>query len=213
MVDKIHGRNKKNQCSIEDLHPGIECTVSGTITDINEMRKFDRKNGSIGRVVNLELTDSTGSCGLVLWDKDVELINNKSIKIGTKLKLVNAYTKEGYSGLEVNIGRWSILEIEPDDFPDFSHKQSINQNKIKGTIVEIEPTRSFFKDDGEFGFVTNIKIKDKDNVKQLTLWNEKVKEIQGLKQGDQIEINNIDIKQKNGKKEIHVNGKGIIIKC
>ena len=47
------GRNKKNQCSIEDLHPGIECTVSGTITNINEMRKFNRKNGSVGRVVNL----------------------------------------------------------------------------------------------------------------------------------------------------------------
>ena len=87
------------------------------------------------------------------------------------------------------------------------------ENKIiKGEIIEIKPSRAFFKDDGDFGFVTNIKLQIKDDEKQITVWNKKVKEIQKLKRGDSIKIENIDIRQKNGKEELHVNNKGVIKK-
>ena len=36
---------------------------------------------------------------------------------------MNGYLKNGYNGLEVNIGRWSIIEIEPEDMPEL--KQNI----------------------------------------------------------------------------------------
>jgi len=50
------------------------------------------------------------------------------------------------------------------------------------------------------------------NPKQLVIWDEKVKEIQRFKQGDSLIIENFDMRQKNGNKEIHVNGKGTIKK-
>jgi len=96
--------------------------------------------------------------------------------------------------------------------PDFDDKKIDNTKKIKGELVEMEPTRAFFKDSGEFGFVTNIKIKDDESIKQLVIWDEKVKEIQRFKQGDLLIIENFDMRQKNGNKEIHVNGKGTIKK-
>ena len=211
IVDEL-GRNKQNVSKINELEPGLECTVFGKITNINQLRNFNRKNGSIGRVINLELTDETGTCGLALWDKDVELVKNKTMQKGTNVKIVNGYIKDGFNGIEINVGRWGRIEIKPEDIPD-SNKGKPSENKVmQGKLIEIEPTRAFFKDDGEFGFVTNIKLQTKDDVKQITIWAEKVKEIQKLKQGDSIEIENIDIRRKNGKVELHVNNKGVIKK-
>jgi replication factor A1 len=211
LVDE-KGRNKKNQCSIEDLHPGLECTVSGTITNINDIRKFDRKNGSVGRVINLELTDPTGSCGLVLWDKDVELVENSTIKIGSSVKVVNSYIKNGMTGAEINLGRWGMIEIDPEDITvQKPYEEKIeNINSIRGKIKSIESTRSFIKDNGDFGFVANFIIQNEKGEFEITVWDEKVREIQKFKKGENIEINQIDIRNKNGAKSIHVNGKGII---
>ena len=212
IVDEL-GRNKQTICKISDLEPGLECTIFGRVTNISESRGFTRKNGSLGRVVNLEITDDTGMCRLVLWDKDVELVKNRTIQRDTPVKVINGYIKNGFNGLEVNVGRWGLLETKPEDMPDFKNEQPTDYKAIKGTLVEIEPTRAFFKDDGEFGFVTNIKIKDENGVKHLSLWDKKVKEIQSFNQGDFVEIGNIDIRQKNGKTEMHVNGRGVIKKC
>ena len=96
--------------------------------------------------------------------------------------------------------------------PDIDKEKTSKIKVIKGKLLEIKPTRAFFKDDGEFGFVTNIKLVTKDDVKQITVWNEKVKEIQKLRTGYPIEIKDIDIRQKNGKEELHINSKGAIKK-
>jgi len=195
------------------LESGLECTVFGKVTNINESRNFKRKNGSSGKVVNLELTDETGTCNLVLWNKDVELIKNKTIQKDTNVKVINGYVKNGFNGgLEINVGRWGLLETEPEDMPLLNNERPTDRKEIRGTLVEIEPTRAFFKDNGEFGFVTNIKLETKEGTKQITVWNEKVKEIQKLKQGDSVEIENIGKRQNNGKEELHVNSKGVIRK-
>jgi len=211
IVDEL-GRNKQNVSKIADLKPDSECIVLGKIIGINEPRNFKRKNGSSGRVVNLEITDGTGTCGLALWDKDVDLVKNKTILKGTSLKVVNGYIKDSFNGLEINVGKWGLLEVEPGDMPVFDDKKIDNTKEIRGELVEMEPTHAFFKDSGEFGFVTNIKLKDDKGIKQLVIWDEKVKEIQRFKQGDSLIIENFDMRHKNGNKEIHVNGKGTIKK-
>jgi len=146
----------------------------------------------------------------VIWNKDVDEVKNKDIKAGTTVKIINGYTKDGYAGLEINLGRWGLLEVEPDDVSPIVQLQSEDLNEIKGTLIHKEPTKAFFKDSGDFGFVTTIKIKEKDEEKQLTLWDTKVKEIQKFKIGDQIVIKDVTTKQYNGKKELHVNGKSLI---
>jgi replication factor A1 len=214
IVDKL-GENNHNILGISDLKPGIDCTIYGKITSISESRNFKRKNGSSGKVINLEIEDESGNCTLVLWNKDVSLITNKKIKIGTQIKVINGYTKNGYNGIEINVGKWSIIEIEPNEIPKIiiKNKKNDNYNKtIKGILYEKQSTKTFFRDNGEIGFVTNIKIKNKNRIQQLTLWDDKVKEIQKIKIGNNIEIKKFDSKQINGKYELHLNGKGIIKK-
>lgn len=211
IVDQL-GRNKQNICKIRELEPKTECTIFGKVTNISQLRNFTKKNGIKGRVINLELTDETRKCGLALWDKDVELVKNESIKIGTNVKIINGYIKDGYNGIEINVGRWGLIEVEPENTQETKKEQHSDEKLIKGKLMEIEPTRAFFKDDGEFGFVTNIKIEDGDNVKQITIWGDKVKEIQKLKKGDTVKIEDVDIRQKNGTTELHLNSKGTIKK-
>ena len=209
IIDEL-GRNKENILKIADLESGIECTVFGKISRIDSSRTFNRKNGTKGKVINLELTDESGKCGLALWDKDVELVKNKNIQVGTNVKIINGYTKDGFRGIEINAGRWSIIEIEPDHMPEIKKEEM--QTRIEGKLTKIEPTKAFFRDNGEFGFVTNIEIETNDGGKKITIWGDKVKEIQKLKEGNNIEINNFDIKQKNGGEEVHLNSKGTIKK-
>jgi len=209
IVDEL-GRNKRVISKISDLKPDSEYTVVGKITNIYDSKSFKRKNGTSGKVINLDISDDTGMCRLVLWNKDVEQVKNKDIMKGTSVKIINGYTKNGYSGLEINLGRWGLLEIMPNDQLVINELQSAISDDIKGILIHREPTRAFFRDNGEFGFVTTIKIKEEDKEKQITIWDAKVKEIQKFKVGEQLIIKNITIKQNNSVEEIHVNGNSII---
>jgi replication factor A1 len=202
LIDEL-GKNKQVISKIADLKPDSDHAVVGTVTNIHELRTFTRKNGTSGRVVNLDISDDTGICRLVLWDKDVDQIKNKDIKKGTKIKIINGYTKNGYSGLEINLGRWGLLETESHDTSEIKETEP---DEIKGILIEKEATRAFFKDTGEFGFVTKIKIKDGQGEKHITIWDEKVKEIQKYKIGDMLVIKDITMKQNNGRTELHANG-------
>jgi len=217
IIDEL-GRNKEHITKIKDLNSKKDATVIGKVTQIYEKRTFNRKNGGQGRVVNIEIQDNSGICNLVLWDDDVELITDDTIKTGTIIKIINGYVKNGYTGLEINVGRWGMLEIDPKEEIDIkkielkNDKVSNNRN-VSGEIVDIFPTNPFFKDDGSYGFVTKIKIKNKDGTHTLSLWDEKVKEIQKYKIGQMINLENLHIKQKNGSIEYHVNGKTQIKKA
>lgn len=212
IVDEL-GKNQQNISKISDLKPDADTTIYAKITNIDKLRTFNRKNGSAGRVINLKIADDTGTCGLALWDKDVNLVENKSIKIGTNIKVINGYVKNGFNGIEINIGRYGILDIDPDSMPELNCEQTKNnKNIIDGKLVKIEPTKSFFRDNGDFGFVAKIQIETKDGIQKLSIWDEKAKEIQNFKEDDTILIENIDFRQRNGETEIHVNGRAVIKK-
>lgn len=208
IVDEL-GRNKQVISKISDLKPDSDYTVVGEITNIYDSKSFKRKNGTSGRVLNLDISDDTGTCRLVLWNKDVEQVKNKDIVWGTIVKIINGYTKNGYSGLEINLGRWGLLEVEPSD-EIIKNLQPVSSDDIKGKLIHRESTRAFFRDNGEFGFVTTIKIKEKNEEKRIIVWDAKVKEIQKFKIGEQLIIKNITIKQNNGLEEIHVNDNSTI---
>ena len=211
IVDEL-GRNKQNICKISQIKPDMECTVFGRITNINPLKNFNRKNGSSGKVINLELADETGKCGLALWDKDVELVSKKTIKIGTTIKVVNGYIKNGFNGIEINVGRWALIEIEPEEEIKTKIEKQVPHFIIEGKLIEVEPTKAFFKDNGEFGFLSKINVETKEGIKQIIIWDQKVKEIQKIKKGEYLKIENIDIRQNNGKKELHLNSKGVLTK-
>jgi replication factor A1 len=216
IVDRM-GRNTQAITKIADIQPDKQVTTIGKITTINPPRTFTRKNGSNGEVVNLELQDETGTCTLVLWNKDVNHVKNNTIKTGSIIKIINGYVKQGFTGIEVNLGRWGILEIDPKDTTNYDQikppKTTQPPNEITGEITRIEPTRAFFKDNGEFGFVATIYIKTAESEQPLVIWDQKVKEIQQFNIGDHLKITQVTCKRTNGRTELHVNGASMIKRC
>ena len=207
IIDKLR-KSDNNIIKISSLESCMESTIVANVVNIGDIKKFEKKNGRKGRVVNLKIMDESGICGLVLWDKDVDLIKNNIIKLNTKIKLINGYVKNGSDGNEINVGRWSLIEIIDNNV--ISNNNLKNEKSISGRILEIQPTRPFFKDNGEYGFYTSLKIKEKNQIKKLFIWNEKVKEIQNYKSGDLVIFENVDYKNNNGIIENHINQKSII---
>ena len=62
---------------IQDIDPekGIAC-VEGLISNISEIREFNRSNGTTGRVASFSVQDDTGSTRIVTWDDNVEKLNS-----------------------------------------------------------------------------------------------------------------------------------------
>ena len=210
------GRNIQSTLTIHDLHPGIEGSIVGTIFSIEPVRTFQRKNGSSGRYVRLGIADETGNAILMLWNEDTKLVESKTIQQGTTVKIINGYTKKGYQGIEIHVGKWSHIEPVSDSSktkPMFAEgKPQLQEVTICGCIDTIEPTRVFFKDDGSYGFVTVLSLETAEGIKQLTVWDDNVKQLQGFGKGDRICISQVDTRMKDGSIEYHVNGKAFIKK-
>jgi replication factor A1 len=212
IVDEL-GRNKQSNTKIADLKADSEYTVVGTVQTISDSKTFKRKNGNPGKVANLEIADSSGLCRLVLWNGDIDHIKNKEIQPGTTVKIINGYTKTGYTGgMEINLGRWGLLEVEPVDTASLKEPSQTTTDEITGVLLEKQATKAFFKENGEFGFVTTIRVKEHNKETEITVWDRCVKDIQGCKIGEKITLKNFTSKQANGKKEYHINGNGTIHK-
>jgi replication factor A1 len=204
IVDEL-GRNKQSITKIANLSPDGDYTVAGKVISISDSKTFKRKNGTPGKVINLEIADDTATCRLVLWNGDIGHIKNKEIQPGTTIKIINGYTKRGFRGdIEINLGRWGLLEIEPTHNSSQKEPHKHDTDEITGILIHKESTKAFFKDDGEFGFVTTITIKEQNIKKDIILWDQCVKDIQAYKIGDGVTLKNVTKKWDNGKTEFHV---------
>jgi replication factor A1 len=212
LVDQL-GRNTQSITKIADLSANGDYSVVGKVRSISDSKTFKRKNGSPGKVINLEIADETGTCGLVLWNGDIDSIKNKEIRQGTSIKIINGYTKSGYTGgIEIHLGRWGLLEVKPNDVLSQSQSPNNHSDEITGVLILKEPTKAFFRDDGEFGFMTTITMKEHNVKKELILWDRNVKDIQTCHIGDSITFKNVTKKWCNGKTEFHVIQNGSVEK-
>jgi replication factor A1 len=212
IIDEL-GRNKYSIVNFNELIPGLECTVIGTIIHIENPRSFTRKNGSNGKVANLVIADETGNAALVLWNEDTDLLNN-TLKINSHVKIINGYTKKNRENIEINVGKWSKIEIldEKQNTKNPIKTSTNNGLIIEGIIEEIQPTHPFFKDNGDYGFVSKMKITSNNEILNITVWDEQVKTIQNFSKNDKIRITNFNKRVKDKILEYHVNGKAQITK-
>ncbi|CAB3287220.1 Replication factor A [Methanocaldococcus lauensis] len=102
---------------------------------INELEFEDRKR----KVRNLMLEDETGRIKLSLWDDLAEL----DIKEGDVIKVLHAYAKEKDEYVDLNIGRFGRVIVNPEDVEISINRKFIADVKegenveIRGAIVKI----------------------------------------------------------------------------
>lgn len=200
LVDEL-ARNSFSLTPISRLAAGMDATVVATVKGVAEVKTFRKKNGTVGKILNLDIADESGGCRLALWNKDIELVKCKGISVGTRIRVINGYTKDSYGCAELNLGKWGMLEVEP--MAEQTSDSSIDQ-VLSGVLVSREATRAFFKENGEIGFVTSITIKTTSGeILPVTLRDASVKSIQGIKLGESIALQRGPNATNNGADEWH----------
>ncbi|MHA1124448.1 MAG: DUF2240 family protein [Candidatus Heimdallarchaeota archaeon] len=110
-----------------------DVNIKALVMRVQEIRTFTKSSGENGQVLNIGISDSTGSTKLVAWDeKAVEL---ESLEEMSSIEVLHGYTKEGNQGIEVHLGSLStVRKIEPTEDLDVS--------KIKQQNSQSMPTKA-----------------------------------------------------------------------
>ncbi len=103
------------------LEPNMkDVNVKAKVMRIQDMRTFTKNDGEEGHVLNIGISDNTGSVRLVAWDtKAIEL---ETLEEMTSIEILHGYTKEGLQGIEIHLGTLStIQQLEKSEAMEFSN--------------------------------------------------------------------------------------------
>jgi replication factor A1 len=186
---------------LEESISGVN--VLGKIYEVSEVREFTRDDGSVGKVISVLLKDETGLVRLTLWDEDVNLVKNT--ELGSIVSVENGYTKSGYGAVDLNVGRYGQISINPEEVSlDFSdefqvieiEKLSEGQRNvtIEGQLLDDPVTREVETRRGPVN-VTNFRIDDQTGEVRVSLWRELGDLVEGLEGGAQIRLENVNVRE------------------
>ncbi|AKB16880.1 MULTISPECIES: OB-fold nucleic acid binding domain-containing protein [unclassified Methanosarcina] len=164
------------------------------IVSVFDIKEFTRNDGTIGRVGNLIVGDETGKVKLTLWDNMADLIKNGKVKVGQTVQ-ISGYAKQGYSGVEVNIGNNGVLTESEEEVDVASSSQNIKDIKdgmgdlnLTGKVLEVSEVKTFQRKDGSSGRVGNLMLGDSTGTIRVTLWDEKTDFLNQIEYGDTVEL-------------------------
>jgi replication factor A1 len=166
------------------------------VVSVFDTREFTRNDGTIGRVGNIIVGDETGKIKVTLWDNMADLIKAEKIEAGQTFQ-ISGYVKQGYSGVEVNIGNNGVLAKSEEDIDVAVSSQKIKDVKdgmgdlnLTGKVLEISEIRTFQRKDDSSGKVGNLLLGDDTGTLRVTLWDDKTEFLNQIEYGDTVELIN-----------------------
>ena len=209
---------------IADIEPGMEeVKFLGKIVSIGELREFERdgEDTEDGYVVNMEVADSTGRIRISMWDQqavsavgDPEGDQYGELDVGDVLRIAGR-PKDGFNGVEV-----SVDKAEPDDetidveLLDVYRVEDLTLGlsdvNLKGRILDVGTVRTFDRDDGSEGRVSNLAVGDPTGRIRVTLWDDKADRVAELTADQSVEIVDGYVKERDGTLELHVGSRGAV---
>jgi replication factor A1 len=202
--------------TIADIKPGMEdVKFVGKVASVGELRTFERDGeDEDGRVLNVEVADETGRVRVALWDEQADGAAEE-LEPGVVLRVAGR-PKEGYNGLEVSASR-----VEPADDVDIdvsldgtatADSLSMGQSDVnlRGVVLETGEIRTFSRDDGSEGRVSNLTLGDETGRVRVTLWDERADRAEELDLGTTVEVVDGYVRERDGSLELHIGSRGAI---
>ena len=181
---------------IEDLSIGLsDVRLRGRVLETDEVRTFDRDDGSEGRVANLSLGDPTGRVRVTLWDDRAD--RAEEIDPETSVEVVDGYVRERDGDLELHVGSRGAVEAIDEDVeyvPDTADIGSLELDQradIAGGVIDVSDKRTFDRDDGSTGQVRNVRLKDETGEIRVALWGDKADT--DVELGDHVTVTDVEI--------------------
>jgi len=201
---------------IADIEPGMEeAKFVAKVLSIGEKRTFERDGeDEDGQVVNVEVADETGSVRAAFWDDHAEAAIEE-LEEGQVLR-IKGRPKEGFSGVEV-----SVDDVEPDDDTEVDVQVSdtyaiedlslgLSDVTLVGLLLDTDSVRTFDRDDGSEGKVSNLVLGDSTGRVRVTLWDEQADLATELEAGETVEVIDGYVKERDGSLELHVGNRGAV---
>ena len=173
-----HELQDERVASIADIKPGMEeVKFVAKVRSVGELRTFDRDDGEDGRVINVELVDETGSIRAAFWDEQAQGVVDDGLEPGTVLR-IQGRPKDGLHGPEVSVYQAEVDEDAAVDV-DIGAGQPIedlalgqSDVTLRGRVLAVDSVRTFERDDGSEGRVSNLVLGDESGRVRITLWDE-----------------------------------------
>jgi replication factor A1 len=200
---------------IAEIEPGMEeVKFVGKVLSVGELRTFERDDDEDGQVINVEVADETGRIRVAFWD---EMANAaaEQLEAGLGLRL-KGRPKEGYDGVEVNADKVEIDEGVDIDVAvtDESTVEELSLGRsdvtLAGRVLGTEPVRTFSRDDGSEGRVSNLVLGDPTGRVRVTLWDEQADLATEFEPGETVEVVDGYVRERDGDLELHVGSRGTI---
>ncbi|MFP9190356.1 single-stranded DNA binding protein [Natrialbaceae archaeon A-CW1-1] len=201
---------------VADVEPGMEeAKFVAKVVRIGDLRTFDRDGeDEDGRVVNVEVADETGSIRAAFWDEHAEAAINE-LEEGQVLK-IKGRPKEGFSGVEV-----SVDDVQPDDETEIDVQLTdtytvealslgLSDVTLVGVVLDTDSVRTFDRDDGSTGKVSNLTLGDSTGRIRVTLWDEQADLADEFTPGETVEVVDGYVRDRDGALELHVGNRGAI---
>ncbi len=202
--------------TIADIEAGLEeAKFLGKVMRVGELRTFEREGeDEDGHVLNLDIADESGAVRVALWGEDA-LAATEDLEVGQVLR-IKGRPKEGYNGLEVSADR-----VEPDEDADIdvevsgeatADSLSLGQSDVslRGVVLDTGSIRTFSRDDGSEGQVSNLTLGDETGKVRVTLWDEQADLVGELSAGQSVEVIDGYVRERDGSLELHVGSRGAV---
>ncbi len=202
--------------TISDIEPGMnDVKFMGKVTSIGDVRTFDRDDeDGEGRVCNVDVADASGSVRVALWD-EMAVGAEEELEVGEVIRVMGR-PKEGYSGLEV-----SASKVETDDDAEID-VQVLDTYRVEdlslgasdvdlvGKVLDTDSVRTFDRDDGSEGRVSNLTLGDETGRVRVTMWDEKADLAEEFEADEVVEIGDGYVRERDGELELHVGDRGTL---
>ncbi|MCE7743480.1 MAG: DUF2240 family protein [Candidatus Heimdallarchaeota archaeon] len=193
----------QSQLTVDQLAPEItSVNILGRILRIYDRYSFKKKDGTDGVLQSILIEDTTGKVRVVFWDQIVSELQDKNVKVGDPIRILNGYTKLSRDqSVEVHLGIRSQVQIRPSgvdetNLPEvqsmFVKIKDIKRNEIDLSLVaritQIDDLLEFERKDGTKGKKRGLLVGDETGEIHINFWNDKVDAIDSLAFGDIIEV-------------------------
>jgi len=207
---------------VADIEPEMdEVKFLAKVTSVGEVRTFERDDAAAddddqpeGRVVNVEVADETDSVRISLWDEQAEAAADE-LSVGDVLR-IKGRPKDGYNGVEVSVDQVEVDEDEDidvqvqDEYDVADLSLGISDVNLVGEVLSTEAVRTFDRDDGSEGQVSNLVLGDETGRVRVTLWDDQAETALELDAGEVVEVVDGYVRERDGSLELHVGDRGAV---
>ncbi|WP_436934059.1 single-stranded DNA binding protein [Halovenus marina] len=200
--------------TISDIETEMdEVKFLAKVVSVGDLRTFERDDDEDGRVINVDVADETGQIRLAFWDERAVEVDDGGVEAGDVLRVKGRPT-DGYSGLEVSVDKaeHDDADIDVDLGESTIESLTLGQSDVAlvGLVLDTDSVRTFSRDDGSEGKVSNLALGDETGRVRVTLWDEQADQATELDPGETVEIVDGYVRERDGDLELHVGDRGAV---